>query len=81
MDGSLSRTGPRRRSNLAPWQRKLAYGIGVRLKRGSDPTIKQAVQGKKILDSAAAVGYVPELAAADLNSPSTALRFSRGRRA
>jgi hypothetical protein len=45
--------------NLAPWQRKLAFGIGVRLKRGSDPTIKQAIQGKKILDAAAAVGYVP----------------------
>jgi hypothetical protein len=46
--------------NLAPWQRKIAYGIGVRLKRGSDPTIKQAIQAKKMLNAAAAVGYVPD---------------------
>ena len=45
--------------NLAPWQRRLSYGIGVRLKRGSDPTMKQAVQGKKILEEAAGIGYVP----------------------
>ncbi len=46
--------------NLAAWQRGLAFGIGVRLRRGSDPTMKQAIQGKKILDAAASVGYVPE---------------------
>jgi hypothetical protein len=46
--------------NLAPWQRSLAFGIGQRLGRGSDPTIKQAIQGKKILEAAAAVGYVPD---------------------
>jgi hypothetical protein len=46
--------------NLAPWQRKIAFGIGVRLKRGFDPSIKQAIQGKKMLDAAASVGYVPE---------------------
>jgi hypothetical protein len=46
--------------NLAPWQRKIAFGIGLRLKRGLDPSIRQAIQGKKMLDAAAAVGYVPE---------------------
>lgn len=46
--------------NLAPWQRKIAFSIGLRLKRGSDPSIKQAIQGKKILDAAASIGYKPE---------------------
>ena len=46
--------------NLDAWQRKLAFDIGVRIERGREPTIRQAVQGKRILERAAAVGYVPE---------------------
>jgi hypothetical protein len=45
--------------NLQPWQRKIAYDIGVRIKRGRDPSYKQAVQGKRIVDAAAERGFHP----------------------
>lgn len=45
-------------SNLAPWQRKLAYDIGVRMKRGRDPSAKQAAQGKKIAATARELGFL-----------------------
>jgi hypothetical protein len=45
--------------NLQPWQRKIAYGIGVRMKRGRDPSYKQAVQAKRIIEAAAGRGFDP----------------------
>jgi AIPR protein len=45
--------------NLQSWQRKIAYDIGVRIKRGRDPSYKQAVQGKKIVDAARQRGFSP----------------------
>ncbi len=47
-------------SNLEPWQRKLSFDIGVRMKRGRPPSAKQAVHGKKILDEARRLGFVSE---------------------
>ena len=44
-------------SNLQPWQRKLAYDIGVRIKRGRPPSPKQAQYGKRILDEARRLGF------------------------
>lgn len=46
--------------NLQSWQRKIAYDIGVRIKRGREPSHKQAVQGKRILEAAAERGYRPD---------------------
>jgi hypothetical protein len=45
--------------NLQSWQRKIAYDIGVRIKRGREPSYKQAVQGKRIVEAAADRGYHP----------------------
>lgn len=44
--------------NLAPWQRKLAYSLGTRLRKGNPPTPKQGHQGKRILDEATRLGFV-----------------------
>lgn len=44
-------------SNLQPWQRKLAYDIGVRVKRGRPPSDKQAEFGVRILDEAERLGF------------------------
>jgi hypothetical protein len=43
---------------LAPWQRALAYSLGKRAGSGSPPSIKQAVQGEKILAEAKRQGFV-----------------------
>ena len=43
--------------NLQPWQRKLAFDIGVRMKRGRPPSPKQARYGKHILDEAQRLGF------------------------
>ena len=43
--------------NLQPWQRKLAFDIGVRMKRGRPPSPKQAPYGQRILDEARRLGF------------------------
>lgn len=49
----------RETSNLAPWQRSLAYSLGRVAARGNDPSVRQAVQGVKILDEATRLGFHP----------------------
>lgn len=43
--------------NLQPWQRKLAFSIGTRVKRGNPPTVRQAQWGSKILEEADRLGF------------------------
>ncbi len=43
--------------NLPPWQRKLAFDIGVRVKRGRPPSARQAEYGQRILDEAQRLGF------------------------
>ena len=43
--------------NLQPWQRKLAFDIGVRIKRGRPPSAKQAQYGARILAEAERLGF------------------------
>jgi hypothetical protein len=43
--------------NLSGWQRRLAFDIGVRLKRGRSPSQKQARYGSEILDEARRLGF------------------------
>lgn len=43
--------------NLQPWQRKLAYDIGVRMKRGRPPSVKQSRIGVRILEEARRLGF------------------------
>lgn len=46
--------------SLQPWQRGLAYSLGRLLGRGRHPTLKQAVQGLKLLEMAERQGFRPE---------------------
>ena len=46
-------------SNLNPWERKLAYDIGVRVSRGRPPSPKQGPHAKRILDEARRLGWTP----------------------
>lgn len=46
-------------NNLQPWQRKLAYDIGIRINRGRPPSIKQAHHGARILVDARERGFMP----------------------
>jgi hypothetical protein len=50
----------RQTDNLSPWQRKLAFGIGRRIRTHGEPTAKQAVQAARILEQAELVGYKPD---------------------
>ena len=43
--------------NLQPWQRSLAFSLGRLAGQGREPSRKQAVQGKKILDEAGRLGF------------------------
>ena len=43
--------------NLQPWQRKLSYDIGVRMKRGRPPSVKQSRIGVRILEEARRLGF------------------------
>ena len=47
----------RETGNLQPWQRSLAFSLGRVVGRGADPSVKQAAQGVKILDSAVKLGF------------------------
>jgi hypothetical protein len=48
----------RETSNLAAWQRELAYGLGQLIGRGRYPSRKQAVRGKEILEEAMRLGFI-----------------------
>lgn len=49
--------------NLEPWQRSLAFGLGKLAGQGREPSRKQAVQGKRILEEAGRLGFAsPEAA-------------------
>jgi hypothetical protein len=52
-------------STLLPWQRSLAYSLG-RLGSAKPPSIKQAVQGRKLLLGAKRLGFVHNLLTSDL---------------
>jgi hypothetical protein len=44
-------------STLLPWQRGLAYSLGDLMERARIPSIKQAIQGRKILLEALRLGF------------------------
>ncbi len=44
-------------SNLAPWQRSLAYSLGRLASSGRKPSFKQAKQGLVALDKAKELGF------------------------
>jgi len=44
-------------SNLQGWQRKIAFSLGTYAATKRPPSIKQAVQGEKILDEARRLGF------------------------
>ena len=46
---------------LQPWQRRIAYSLGTRASRGIDPSIKQATQGRRILEEARSLGFSANL--------------------
>jgi hypothetical protein len=43
--------------SLQPWQRKLAFDIGIRMKRGRPPSVKQAQYGRLIAEEAGRLGF------------------------
>jgi hypothetical protein len=43
--------------SLQPWQRKLAFDIGIRMKRGRPPSVKQAQYGRLIVEEAGRLGF------------------------
>ena len=47
----------RETSNLASWQRSIAFSLGRLAKQHRDPSIKQATQGSKILEEVERVGF------------------------
>jgi hypothetical protein len=55
----------KRTSTLLPWQRSLAYSLG-RLGGAKAPSIKQAVQGRKLLLDANRLGFVHDGLTSDL---------------
>ncbi len=44
--------------NLQAWQRSLAFSLGRLAKQGREPSRRQAVQAKKILDEAGRLGFL-----------------------
>jgi hypothetical protein len=53
---SLS-TWAKQTDNLAAWQRGIAFSIGRALESDRKPSVKQAVQGQKILAEATRLGF------------------------
>jgi hypothetical protein len=47
--------------SLQPWQRGLAFSLGQRCERKTDPTQKQAVQGIALLREAMRLGFRPQI--------------------
>jgi hypothetical protein len=58
---SLS-TWAKQTDNLATWQRSIAFSIGRVLDSDRKPSVKQAVQGQKILAEATRLGFDLQLA-------------------
>ena len=53
-------------NSLAPWQRKISFSIG---KLNKNPSIRQAIQGQKLLETAVALGFThPDLNKEMLNN-------------
>lgn len=48
-------------ASLQPWQRGLAFSLGQRSERKTDPTQKQAVQGIALLREALRLGFRPQI--------------------
>lgn len=48
-------------NSLVPWQRGLAFSLGQRADRGTDPTAKQAAQGILLLREALRLGFRPQI--------------------
>lgn len=48
-------------ASLQPWQRGLAFSLGQRFERQTDPTQKQAVQGIALLREALRLGFRPQI--------------------
>ena len=46
-------------NTLMPWQRGLAFSLGQRASRATDPSVKQAVQGLALLREAMRLGFQP----------------------
>jgi hypothetical protein len=46
--------------NLQPWQRGIAYSLGGLAQGGRRASVKQATQGKRILEEATRLGFLPE---------------------
>lgn len=44
-------------NNLQAWQRSLAYSLGSLAKRGREPSRKQAIHGRKIIDESRRLGF------------------------
>ena len=44
-------------NTLESWEKRISYSIGGRISRGIKPTIKQAIQAKKIYDKAVKMGF------------------------
>ena len=44
-------------SNLKPWQRSIAYSLGTLSRQSRRPSIKQATQGRILLDEATRLGF------------------------
>jgi len=44
-------------AHLQPWQRSLAFSLGIRRQKGLPPTDKQAVQGRRILTDCEKLGF------------------------
>jgi hypothetical protein len=44
-------------SNLQPWQRSLAFSLGRLARQEREPSRKQAVQGKRILEESDRLGF------------------------
>jgi len=47
-------------ANLRGWQRGIAYSLGSLSQRGALPSFKQATQGKRILEEAIRLGFLPD---------------------
>jgi hypothetical protein len=56
--------------NLAAWQRSIAFSLGRLVTQNKDPSLKQAVQGVKILEEVERLGFKLEREERSLDQPS-----------
>jgi hypothetical protein len=45
---------------LESWEKGISYSIGKIISRGGKPSIKQAIQARKIYDKAIKMGFKPD---------------------